>query len=110
MAAHDDMKKQTLGVTGTYSPPVPDGSVSEGDVEVGKQRDLQRALRPRHLQMIAIGGVIGSSQCTHAVDLSKAMLQELDFSLERRETSRMVGQLDCSSATASWHRCCTLSW
>ena len=30
------------------------------DVEIGRQEDLRRPLRPRHVQMIAIGGVIGT--------------------------------------------------
>lgn len=30
------------------------------NVEVGKLQELKRPLRPRHIQMIAIGGVIGT--------------------------------------------------
>ena len=46
------MKKHHFGVSDVDSP-------QDMDVEVGKQQDLRRSLRPRHLQMIAIGGVIG---------------------------------------------------
>lgn len=38
----------------------PDVGVVIPDVEVGRQEDLKRPLRPRHVQMIAIGGVIGT--------------------------------------------------
>ncbi|KAK5698000.1 hypothetical protein LTR97_006960 [Elasticomyces elasticus] len=59
MAVGDDMKKEKFGVPDVAeSPTIQDGDY--GDVQVGKQHELQRALRPRHLQMIAVGGVIGT--------------------------------------------------
>ncbi|GAB1741437.1 hypothetical protein NU219Hw_g6669t1 [Hortaea werneckii] len=39
---------------------LPDVGVVIPDIEVGRQEDLKRPLRPRHVQMIAIGGVIGT--------------------------------------------------
>ncbi|KAK3110967.1 hypothetical protein LTR53_014221 [Teratosphaeriaceae sp. CCFEE 6253] len=47
------MKKQHFDEAGA-------NSSLDGDLEVGKQHNLRRSLRPRHLQMIAIGGVIGT--------------------------------------------------
>ena len=57
MISEGDAEKRQYGVTDVNSP-------TGSDVELGEQHDLRRSLRPRHLQMIAIGGVIGERLTT----------------------------------------------
>jgi amino acid transporter len=57
-------KKPTATVGNNHSAPFVDGSSMSGshnnDVEKGTTVQLQRRLQSRHLQMIAIGGTIGT--------------------------------------------------
>ena len=57
-------KKPSARVGNTNNTPFVDGSSMSGsqnnDVEKGTTEQLQRRLQSRHLQMIAIGGTIGT--------------------------------------------------
>lgn len=60
----DSEKKPSYSVGNNQGAPFVDGSSMSGshsnDVEKGTTEQLQRRLQSRHLQMIAIGGTIGT--------------------------------------------------
>lgn len=79
-------KKPTATEESHKGGPLVDGSSMSGshenDVEKGTTMQLQRRLQARHLQMIAIGGTIGtglvSAKTQHMCMLRAAMWQRRD--------------------------------
>jgi amino acid permease len=67
-----DHEKKSSSIVGTnQGAPFVDGSSMSGshhnDVEKGTTEQLQRRLQSRHLQMIAIGGTIGTGLVSRAL-------------------------------------------
>jgi amino acid permease len=67
-----DHEKKSTSIVGTnQGAPFVDGSSMSGshhnDVEKGTTEQLQRRLQSRHLQMIAIGGTIGTGLVSRAL-------------------------------------------